>query len=90
MPLPDTKTAKSNKTASGTARLPAPEKGTSAKPSHPLGPEASVMMSASMAEKILAGVVLSADREKVEKLGLDQVVTKFLHCIGQVSTCFIS
>ena len=48
------------------------------------------MASASVAEKILARVVLSADREKVEKLGLDQVVTKFLHCIGQVLTYFHS
>ena len=88
--LPNSKKAKSNKTTSGTTRPPALGEGTSARPSHPLGPRASVMTSASMAEKILAGVVLSTDREKLKKIGLDLVVTKFLHCIGQVSTYFHS
>ncbi|GFY88358.1 hypothetical protein Acr_06g0002980 [Actinidia rufa] len=36
------------------------------------------------AEKILAGVVLPADKEKVDRLTFDQVVTKFLHVVGQV------
>ncbi|GFS30801.1 hypothetical protein Acr_00g0014170 [Actinidia rufa] len=35
------------------------------------------------AEKILAGVVLPADKEKVDRLTFDQVVTKFLHVVGQ-------
>ena len=82
MPPPDAKKAKSNKMASGTTRPPAPGESTSTKPSHPLGPEALVMASAFVAEKILVGVMLSADKEKVEKLDLYQVVTKFLHCIG--------
>ncbi|GFZ06483.1 hypothetical protein Acr_18g0006530 [Actinidia rufa] len=38
---------------------------------------------ASGAEKILAGVILPADKEKVDKLTFDQVVTKFIHAIGQ-------
>ncbi|GFY91375.1 hypothetical protein Acr_07g0015710 [Actinidia rufa] len=38
---------------------------------------------ASGAEKILAGVILPADKEKVDKLTFDQVVTKFIHTLGQ-------
>ncbi|GFZ06744.1 hypothetical protein Acr_18g0009140 [Actinidia rufa] len=38
---------------------------------------------AATAEKILAGVILPADKEKVDKLTFDQVVTKFIHAIGQ-------
>ncbi|GFS41640.1 hypothetical protein Acr_00g0075480 [Actinidia rufa] len=48
-----------------------------------LGPQALVIASAAMAEKILAGVILLADKEKVEKLTFDQVVTKFLYILGQ-------
>ncbi|GFY97360.1 hypothetical protein Acr_11g0016660 [Actinidia rufa] len=51
--------------------------------SEALGPHASVMASAATAEKILAGVVLPADKEKVDRLTFDQVVTKFLHVVGQ-------
>ncbi|GFS40412.1 hypothetical protein Acr_00g0068390 [Actinidia rufa] len=40
-----------------------------------LGPQASVMASAATAEKILAGVILPANKEKVDKLTFDQVVT---------------
>ncbi|GFS37359.1 hypothetical protein Acr_00g0051510 [Actinidia rufa] len=53
-----------------------------------LGPQASVMASAATAEKILAGVILPTDKEKVDRLTFDQVVTKFIHAIGQASTCF--
>ncbi|GFY84077.1 hypothetical protein Acr_03g0008510 [Actinidia rufa] len=45
-----------------------------------LGPQASVMASAATAEKILAGVTLPADKEKVDRLTFDQVVTKFSPC----------
>ncbi|GFS36141.1 hypothetical protein Acr_00g0044340 [Actinidia rufa] len=48
-----------------------------------LGPQASVMASAATAEKILAGVILPANKEKVDRLTFDQVVTKFLHVLGQ-------
>ena len=88
--MPNAKKAKSDKTASRATHPLAPREGTSTRPSHPLGPGASMMASASVAEKILAGVVLFVDRERIEKLGLDQVVTKFLHCIGQVSAYFHS
>ena len=43
------------------------------------------MVSASVAEKILAWVILFADKEKVEKLYLDQVTTKFIHIVFQIS-----
>ncbi|GFZ05116.1 hypothetical protein Acr_17g0006880 [Actinidia rufa] len=52
-------------------------------PGEALGPQASVMASAATAEKILAGVILPADKEKVDKLTFDQVVTKFIHALGQ-------
>ncbi|GFZ17251.1 hypothetical protein Acr_26g0005210 [Actinidia rufa] len=39
-----------------------------------LGPQASVMASAATAEKILAGVILPADKEKVDRLTFDQGV----------------
>ncbi|GFY81587.1 hypothetical protein Acr_01g0013960 [Actinidia rufa] len=48
-----------------------------------LGPQASVMASAATAEKILARVILPTDKEKVDRLTFDQVVTKFLHVLGQ-------
>ncbi|GFY95697.1 hypothetical protein Acr_11g0000030 [Actinidia rufa] len=48
-----------------------------------LGPQASVMASAATAEKILARVILPADKEKVDRLTFDQVVTKFLHVLDQ-------
>ena len=49
-----------------------------------LGEGASVYMSPSVAEKILSGVILPADMEKVKKLFLDQVVTKCFHVLSQV------
>ncbi|GFY86418.1 hypothetical protein Acr_05g0000570 [Actinidia rufa] len=82
--------AKKIKTGSGAyaapARLPiVPEEGSSARRilGEALCPQALVMASAAMAEKILAGMILPADKEKVEKLTFDQVVTKFLHVLGQ-------
>ena len=38
-----------------------------------------------IAEKILQGVIPPADKEKLEKLTLDQTATRFFHVIGQVS-----
>ena len=54
-------------------RLPIPREGSAAKsvPSEALGPHTSVMTSAATAEKILAGVILPANKEKVEKLTFD-------------------
>ena len=62
----------------------APREGTSARPGDALGSRASVMVSASVMEKILARVILPADKKKVEKFSLDQVATKFLHIVAQV------
>ena len=56
-------------------------------PAIPWGPWP-MLGSPSVVEKILAGVILPADNEKVDKLSLDQVVTKFFHIIGQVSIHF--
>ncbi|GFZ00930.1 hypothetical protein Acr_14g0005650 [Actinidia rufa] len=85
-PLPEAK-----KTIAGSvaqvvpARLPVPREGSSAKPipGEALGPHALVMASVATAKKILAGVILPANKEKVEKLTFDEVVTKFLHVLGQ-------
>ncbi|GFS36407.1 hypothetical protein Acr_00g0045780 [Actinidia rufa] len=81
--------AKKTKTSSGThvvpARPPIPGEGSTAKsvPGEALGLHALVMASVATAEKILARVILPADKEKVQKLTFDQVVTKFLHVLGQ-------
>ena len=91
MPLPEAKKTKFNRGASrGSLRPFALEEGTSATAGHPLGPRASVMASASVVEKILVRVILPANREKVEKLSLDQVITQFLHILGQVFVCLLS
>ena len=47
-----------------------------------------MMASASVAEKILTGVILITDKGKVDKLFLDQVVAKFLHILSQVFVHF--
>ncbi|GFY91077.1 hypothetical protein Acr_07g0012730 [Actinidia rufa] len=81
--------AMKTKTSSGTHVVPTPlpilGECSAAKsvPGEALGPHASVMASAVTAEKILAGMILPADKEKVEKLTFDQVVTKFLHVLGE-------
>ncbi|GFY92443.1 hypothetical protein Acr_08g0008390 [Actinidia rufa] len=41
------------------------------------------MASASVAENILTGVILPTDKERVDQLSLDQVITKLLHVLGQ-------
>ena len=66
---PEVKKTRPSKVAS--RRPIAPKEGTSARPSNALGSRASVMACASMEEKILAGVILLADKEKVKKLSLD-------------------
>ncbi|GFY87356.1 hypothetical protein Acr_05g0009950 [Actinidia rufa] len=84
---PESKKAKTDTGASeAPARLPiASGEGSSIRRTlgEALGPQASVMASAVTAEKILAGVILPADKEKVDRLTFDQVVTKFIHAIGQ-------
>ncbi|GFZ14857.1 hypothetical protein Acr_24g0010470 [Actinidia rufa] len=84
---PEPKKARTDAGASGASARPPviSGAGSSARQvlSEALGPQASVMASAATAEKILAGVVLPADKEKVDRLTFDQVVTKFLHVVGQ-------
>ncbi|GFZ18585.1 hypothetical protein Acr_27g0003240 [Actinidia rufa] len=84
---PEPKKAKTDTGASGAPARPpiASGEGSSIRRTlgEALGPQASVMASMATAEKILAGVILPADKEKVDKLTFDQVVTKFIHALGQ-------
>ncbi|GFZ09060.1 hypothetical protein Acr_20g0008680 [Actinidia rufa] len=84
---PEPKKARTDTGASGAPARPpvASGVGSSAQQTlgEALGPQASVMASAVTAEKILAGVILPADKEKVDRFTFDQVVTKFLHVLGQ-------
>ena len=68
----------------------APGEGISANTGAALGPGALMLRNASVTEEILAGVILPADKEKVDKLSLDQVVIKFFHIVDQVSDHFIT
>ena len=66
------------------AASPRPGEGSSANLGTVLGPTASILGSPSVAEKLLRGVIPPADKEKVEKLTLDQTATRLFHVIGQV------
>ena len=80
---PEAKKAKSNRIASrGTMRPIVPGESTSARPWDVLGSGASILVSDYVAEKIQARLILPSDKEKVDKLSLDQVITKFLHIVG--------
>ncbi|GFS29973.1 hypothetical protein Acr_00g0009460 [Actinidia rufa] len=57
--------------------------GSSANLGTALGPSASILGSPSIAEKLLWGMIPPANKEKVEKLTLDQTTTKLFHVIGQ-------
>ncbi|GFS34997.1 hypothetical protein Acr_00g0037220 [Actinidia rufa] len=48
-----------------------------------LGPKAMMLRSFAVAKKLLEAVIPPFDKEVVEKLDLDQVVSKFFHIIGQ-------
>ena len=86
---PEAKKSKPNRMASrGTTPSVVPGEGTSKKPGKVLGTGASVMASPSVTEKILSKVILPTNKEKVDKLSLDQVVTKFFHIVGRVSIHF--
>ncbi|GFZ09933.1 hypothetical protein Acr_21g0005320 [Actinidia rufa] len=62
---------------------PRPGEGSSANLGTVLGPTSSMLGSPSVAEKLLRGVIPPVDKEKVEKLTLDQTATKLFHVIGQ-------
>ncbi|GFY92797.1 hypothetical protein Acr_08g0011930 [Actinidia rufa] len=88
-PPSEAKKAKPSKAASRGVMPPITPRGKSSKrpsskkPSEVLGKVTSVYASPSVAEKIFSGVILPVDREKVNKLSLDQVVTKFFHVLDQ-------
>ena len=68
----------------------APGEGTSANFGAVLGPRASMLGSPSVVENILGEVIPPFDKENMDKLTLDQVVTKFFHMVSQVSIRFQS
>ncbi|GFZ02290.1 hypothetical protein Acr_15g0008980 [Actinidia rufa] len=62
-----------------------PGEGTSATLGAVLGPTASILGSPSVVEKLLRGVIPPADKEKVEKLTLDQTATKLFHANDELA-----
>ncbi|GFY92423.1 hypothetical protein Acr_08g0008190 [Actinidia rufa] len=60
-----------------------PGEGTSAHHGAVPGPAPSILDSPSVAERLLRGVIPPTDKEKVDKLTLDQTATKLFHVIGQ-------
>ncbi|GFY80842.1 hypothetical protein Acr_01g0006510 [Actinidia rufa] len=87
---PKAKKAKPSKAASKGVKPPMTPKGESSKRplfmrvGEVLGKGTSVYASPFVEEKLLSGVILPANREKVDKLSLDQVVTKFFHVLSQI------
>ena len=51
-----------------------------------LGPNASILENLGVAEKLLQGLVLPIDQGELDKMDLDRVITKFFHCVSQVTT----
>ncbi|GFS43721.1 hypothetical protein Acr_00g0086530 [Actinidia rufa] len=84
-PPPPTKRTKSNKGVSNAImRTLAP--GTSSPlPGDNLGFGASMMLSAPVARKILNGIILPVDKEKLEQFTSDNLVTKSFHALGQAA-----
>ncbi|GFZ12756.1 aluminum activated malate transporter family protein [Actinidia rufa] len=76
-------TSSSKATATPTAASSRPREGTSANLGTVPGPTASILGNPFVVEKLLRGVIPPADKEKVEKLTLDQTATKLFHVIGQ-------
>ena len=58
-----------------------PGKGTSVNQGVVLGLEAFALDNPAMAEKLLQGIVLPADKEKASRLDLNMVTTQFLHSL---------
>ncbi|GFZ12708.1 hypothetical protein Acr_23g0010930 [Actinidia rufa] len=76
-------TSSSKASAAPTVAAARPREGTSAHLGIVLGPPPSILGSPSVAERLLRGVIPPADKEKVDKLTLDQTATKLFHMIGQ-------
>ncbi|GFZ10805.1 hypothetical protein Acr_22g0002030 [Actinidia rufa] len=77
------KTSASKTPTIPTAASPRPGEGSSANLGTVPGPTTFMLGSPSVAKKLLRGVIPPADKEKVEKLTLDQTATKLFHVIGQ-------
>ncbi|GFZ18386.1 hypothetical protein Acr_27g0001250 [Actinidia rufa] len=67
----------------GVTRLVALRKGTSANLVAALGPKVTMLRSSTTVEKILEAIIRPFDKEEVDKLELDQMVSKFFHILGQ-------
>ncbi|GFS32824.1 hypothetical protein Acr_00g0024890 [Actinidia rufa] len=78
------KATSSNKASAAPPAAPScPGEGTLAHLGTVPGPSPSILGSPSVAERLLRGVISQADKEKVEKLTLDQTATKLFHVIDQ-------
>ncbi|GFZ03473.1 hypothetical protein Acr_16g0000970 [Actinidia rufa] len=78
------KARSSSKTSAAPTVVPSrPGEGTSAHLGAVPGSAPSILGSPSVAERLLRGVIPPADKEKVDKLTLDQTATKLFHVIGQ-------
>ncbi|GFS37317.1 hypothetical protein Acr_00g0051360 [Actinidia rufa] len=78
------KATSSSKTLAAPTAVPLhPGEGTSAHLGTSLAPSPSILGSPFVAERLLRGVIPPADKEKVEKLTLDQTAMKLFHVIGQ-------
>ena len=80
-PPGDKKKATLSKTAISTITI---REGTLVNPGTALGPRVSMLRSLATIKKHLDGVIPPLDKEKVEKLDLDWVVSKFVHIVSQV------
>ncbi|GFZ18347.1 hypothetical protein Acr_27g0000860 [Actinidia rufa] len=81
MPRPVTKPP--SKEANKVTSAAAVEEGTSANPVATLGPKVTMLRSSSTVEKLLKAVIPPFDKEEVDKLELDRVVSKLFHILGQ-------
>ena len=86
MPIPKPKKAKSmpSKAAIIVVRLVAPGEGTSANLMEVLGPKVTMLKKSYHSWKILEACIPPFDKEKVDKLELDRMVSKLFHILGQV------
>ncbi|GFY95337.1 hypothetical protein Acr_10g0007220 [Actinidia rufa] len=85
MPIPEPKKAQAtpNEVTIVAARPVAPREGTSVNPVAALGPRVNMFRSAATAKKILKTYIPQFDKEEVDKLELDWMVSKLFHILGQ-------
>ena len=86
MPIPEPKKAKfmPSKAVIVVARPVALGKGTLVNPVPVLGPKVTMLRSVAIDEKILEACIPPFDKEEVDKLELDRMVSKLFHILGQV------